>query len=559
MLLSLRVQNLAIVEDILLSLQPGLNVITGETGAGKSIIVGALTFILGERANKSIIRTGEEQCAIEAVFHLPDPEEINELLEELGITPCEEGRLILRRIINSSGSGRNIINDCPSTLQTLDRVGTLLVDMHGPHEHQSLLNHDFQTNLVDSFGHLWKFRSSYEDSYNRFIELQNSRRILDADDQTVAQQIDLYSFQIREIEDAKLSPGEDIETEKEHAMSANSAQILQLSSSLQAGLTEGETSAFQLMTQMQQQLAALTRMVPDTEDLRKEAQSITVQIQELSASINRKFGDVDCDPARLQWLDDRLALLAKFKRKYGGTLEKVLEVLETAKSRLNDLQDRGRKIGELDASIEKENRDLSVRAKRLTDERTKAAKVLSAAITAELKGLGFPHGVFNVKVTPGEPAKSGADLIAFEFAPNPGETMRPLAEIASSGEISRVMLATKTILAQHDRIPVLVFDEIDANVGGEMGNAIGKRLRSIAAHHQVLCITHLPQVAVSGSTHFIVTKKVTDGRTKTAIEQADQEARVEEIARMLGGRDTSSVVLRHAREMLESISGKSSR
>ena len=550
MLRTLRIKNLAIVENLRVEFNPGLNVITGETGAGKSIVTGALNLILGERADKSLIRAGEDACGVEAAFELADPGPINAILEELGVTPCDEGHLIVRRLIAPAGAGKNLVNDCPTTIQALARIGTLLVDMHGPHDHQSLLSRDFQLDLLDAFGHLAAARSSYEDAYRRLLDFDAQRRALDGDDRQVSQQIELLRYQVKEIEEAALADTSEEALQQEHTTVANAQRILALADGLRNALTEDESAAFSRMAFAQTALDELAELLPDAAAWRDEAKSIAVQVQELSAGIGSRAQNIEGDPERLQCLEDRLALVHKLKRKYGGSVPEILAFLDRARAQLLDMETRGARIAELEKQIAEARRQVAEIGGELGRKRRKAARSLGESITAELRDLGFPHGTFEIALQSVPPGPAGTDEIEFGFAPNVGEPMRPLRAIASSGEISRVMLATKSVLARHDRIPVLVFDEIDANVGGEMGNAIGDKLAAVAAAHQVLCVTHLPQVAVHGATHFVVTKEVSEGRTRTQIQPVEREARVEEVARMLGGRDLTSVTLKHAREML---------
>ena len=552
MLQTLRVKNLAIVENIRVDFADGLNVITGETGAGKSVFVGALNLILGERADKSLIRSGEDRCGVEATFQLADSDEVDALLEELGLEPCEDGALLIRRIIAASGSGKILVNDAPATAQALKRLGNLLVDMHGPHDHQSLLSPAFQLDLLDAYGHLWPARAAYEKLYAAMRELETRRAELDGDDTDTAAQIDLLSYQVKEIEDAELENTSEEELEQEHATVANAQRIIELANGTNQALIEGEGNAFDAMAVVQRLLGELNGILPEGEEWQEEAQSIAVQIQELSSTITSHVQDIDGDPGRLQWLDDRMTLLHKLKRKYGGTVDEILTFLQTAQQRLSDLEMRGERLAVLDKELATARKALTKQGQVLREARAKVSGKLAEAVTNALQQLGFAHGAFEVHLAECEPEANGMDAIEFGFAPNAGEEMRPLRAIASSGEISRVMLATKAILAAHDRIPVLVFDEIDSNVGGEMGTAVGAKLATVAETHQVLCITHLPQVAVQGASHYVVSKSVEGGRTRTHIDQIDGQDRIEEVARMLGGRDLTSVTLKHAEEMLKS-------
>ncbi|MEI6788180.1 MAG: DNA repair protein RecN [bacterium] len=552
MLQSLRVRNLALVEDITVEFQPGLNVITGETGAGKSVIIGALGLLLGERGDKSLIRAGADQCLVEAVFQLNDSDAVDAILEEVGLPPCEGRQLLVRRTLLANGTGKNFINDSTTTLQVLKRMGQHLVDMHGPYDHQSLLNTDFQLDILDAFGHLWDARETCEKLYSGLRALQLQRKELEgANEQEVAQQIELLSFQVKEITDAAPVEGEEDSLVKEQVQVANAQRILELAGGIQASLIEGDTSAFNGMAFAQKGLAELTGLIEAAAGWKEEARSITVQIQELAGAVEHTVRNIEGDPARLQWLEDRMALYHRLKRKYGATAKEILEHGEKTKNRLRDLESRGERLQELDQAVVAALDKVDQAGGKLGKARRQAAAKLAKTITAELSDLGFPHGAFAVDLQASEPGPSGLDAIEFTFAPNAGEPVCPLRAIASSGEISRVMLAVKAVLADHDSIPVLVFDEIDANVGGAMGTAIGTKLDTVGRHHQVLCITHLPQVAVFGKTHFAVVKEVVNGRTRTLISCLEKDQRIEEVARMLGGRDLTSVTLKHAKEMLK--------
>ncbi|MFO7871436.1 MAG: DNA repair protein RecN [Kiritimatiellia bacterium] len=550
MLASLRVRNFAIVEDAGVDFTDGLNVITGETGAGKSILVGALGLVLGERADKTMIRSGEDRCSVDAVFRLADPSAVNRLLDDTGADRCEQGELIIRRVVSASGSGKNFVNGCPVTVQTLKIVGDHLVDIHGPHDHQSLLNKTFQLDLLDAHGRLQKRRTSYETLYREMLDLDARRRALDCDDQEVARQIDVLAFQIKEIEQAELEGLDEESLENEYNIAANAQRVLELTSGIEAALSSSDESAFNSVASAIRLLSELRDIVPEAGDWHGETESVSVQLQELARTVSEYASRIDTDPGRMQWLEDRKSALYRLKSKHGSTVKEILDHLEKAKTALDDLRTRGERIAEIEKELAAVREKLESAGKQLSRARAKAAKALAETVTSELQGLGFPHGAFSVSLNAREPGPTGMDEIEFQFAPNAGEPMRPLRAIASSGEISRVMLAVKSVLAVHDRIPVLVFDEIDANVGGEMATAVGARLRDVAGSHQVLCITHLPQVAVHGRAHFVVDKAVRNGRTYTCIAGVEGRKRVEEVARMLGGKDMTNVTLKHAEEML---------
>jgi DNA repair protein RecN (Recombination protein N) len=551
MLGTLRVKNLAVVENARVEFAPGLNVITGETGAGKSLLVGALQLLLGDRADRKIVRTGEEACGAEALLTLGSTGEVDAILGRFGVGPCENGQLIVRRIVKASGSSQNFVNDTSVTLQVLKELGERLFDLHGPHDHQSLLAPAFQIEVLDACGNLDRERDSYRGIFDRLEEMKARRQALEGGGEDVAGQIDLLSHRIREIEEAAPIEGEEEQIEREHRVISNAQRILELGEMVTTGLTEGETSAFDRVAAAQRQLEELARLMPDAEVWRAEAKTIAVQITELGRAIGFAIERVEGDPTRLEWLEQRMGVYQKLKRKHGGTVDDVLRVLEESRLRLRDLQSRGERIAALTREMEEVRAELLKAGELLGRKRRAVAGKLAEAVTSELRALGFPKGAFDVALRDVEPRADGMDEVEFGFAPNAGESMRPLREIASSGEISRVMLATKAVLSAHDRIPILIFDEIDANLGGEMGHAVGAKLAELARHHQVICITHLPQVAAFGTTHFAVQKVVRDGRTYAEVLRLDADARAGEIARMLGGPATTRVTLQHARELLD--------
>ncbi len=556
MLRSLHVRNLALAENVTVTFEPGLNVITGETGAGKSLLAGALGLLLGDRTDKTLIRTGEEQALAEGVFDLNDSRAVDACLETLGLPACENGQVVLRRSVKVAG-GACTINDAPVTLQAMRQVGEMLIDLHGPHDHQSLFDPAAQTDILDAFGRHDRERAAFASVFDRVREVDARRaELASAGGEQVAEQMDLLSYRVKEIEDARLEEGEEERLQREHLRVGGAQRILELCGVVTAILTEGEGAAFNGLAAVQRPLDEMSRLLPEAAEWREEAAALAARVQALAFSVTREAERTEADPGRLEWLDQRLALYQRIKRKYGGSIGEALRTLETSRTRLHDLQTRGERIASLDrerAALRAEMESLGL---RLRTRRETAAEELGEAITGELEFLGFPGSAFAVRVEPAEPRANGMDRVEFGFAPNVGEAMRPLRLIASSGEISRVMLATKAVLAVQDRIPVLVFDEIDANLGGEMGHAVGRELAGVAARHQVICITHLPQVAVYGTTHLAVSKTVAGGRTFSRVDRLGDDERLEELVRMLGGDPKSRATLDHARELLAAARAK---
>jgi len=548
MLRNLKIKNLALVDDVQVGFNGGLNVITGETGAGKSLLIGALRLLLGERADKSMIRTGETACSVYAEFGLEDSAAVDAILTDIGLDPCEGGLLIIRRVITES-SNKTLVNDEPVTLQILRRLGNVLVDMHGPYDHQSLLDPAVQLAILDAFGQVEEAREAYLSEYRKMRDLQKQIDALNSDnDEDLQRQIEFLDYRVGEIEAANLDPEEDAEVEEEHAVIANAQQVLELAGGVVNALSEGEGCAFDALAAAQRNLGQLAKLMPEAQEWHDEIESAVVQVQEVVRSIEASAAGVDASPERMQWLDDRLTTYQTLKRKYGQTVEEILSNCAEWKAQLKELRGRDQKRAELQAELDRVFQGVEKAGLALRSLRENVADNLSECITRELVDIGFEHGFFDVRLVPCEPGSSGMDEIDFGFAPNAGEEMRPLRMIASSGEISRVMLATKAVLARHDRIPVLVFDEIDANVGGEIGGAVGRKLAQVAECHQLICITHLPQVAACGTTHLAVSKSVVDGRTYTEVRLLDSESRPAEIARMLGG--STPTTLQHANEML---------
>jgi DNA repair protein RecN (Recombination protein N) len=584
MLTTLRIKNLALVSDLTLELQPGCNVVTGETGAGKSIIIGALNLVLGERADRSLIRSGEESCSVEAVFNVGVQSsagsggtlkrELQRILEENGLEPCEENQLVLKRTFTGAGTNRQFVNGSATTLATLAGIGEWLVDIHGPHDHQSLLHPAKQLAILDAFGGLEKSREAFGGLVIRRAALQKEKSALIVDETTYARQLDLLRFQVQEISAACLQPDEEKSVEEEFHRSSNAAKLLQLSQTALDALGESENSLLTQSGTIGRVLAELQRVDAGAAHLVGLHAQAGETLRELQTGLSRYAEKTEVDPARLAELEERLNLIHSLKRKYGTTLTEVIASGDEAKTKLQSLESRDEELARLTVALEKLDTDISSAGRRLSTARQKVISPLAKAVGKQLAELGFKQSRFDVVIKSdfaGDEATSlkskpetnqrlassspvifkqtGLDEIEFQFAPNPGEPAKPLRAIASSGEMARVMLALKTVLAAEDEIPVLVFDEVDANVGGETANAVGEKMRQIAAKRQVLCITHLPQVAAPADAHYVVTKQVKNGRTISEITLLDKKSRVTELARMLGGQ--SDATRKHAEALLK--------
>lgn len=547
MLTRLSVRNLAIVESADVEFGGGLTVITGETGAGKSVLMGALELVLGARADASTVRDGAKEARIEATFAVPGV--VDAFLDAAGLPPCEDGVLLVRRAISATGGGRVHVNDAATTVQTLRALGKLLVDVHGPNDHQSLLEEGFQRGVLDAHGRL--DTSAYAAAWARLADLRAQRADLQGDDADVAETCEWLRYAVDELDAAQLTPEDDDELPARHAAAAHAAEILDCANAATAALSEADDSAAAALVGAGARVREMARFHEAAGAWGETIERLTVEVQELAQEIADSASRLDADPEALQALDDRLSLVQRLKRKYAcPDVAALLALRDERARRLADLEGRGARLAALADEIAAAEAAVRAAGAKLTAARTKAAARLARAVTKELHGLGFLRAGFDVSLAPHAPDATGCDAVDFQFAPNPGEAARPLREIASTGEIARVMLAVKTVVAEHDAIPVLVFDEIDSNIGGEVGRAVGEKLRAVARHHQVIAITHLPQSAVYGARHLAVAKAVSGGRTRSTIQPLEGEARVAEIARMLGGTSLTSVVEQHARELL---------
>lgn len=581
MLTTLRIKNLALVADLTLELQPGFNAITGETGAGKSILIGALNLVLGERADRTLLRSGADSCTVEAVFDVraltrssrrrtaasstsrtqredasaDTPEELESFLAANGLEPCEDHQLLLKRVFTATGTNRQYVNGSPTTLQVLARLGEWLVDIHGPHEHQSLLHPARQLDMLDAFGKLEGDREKFSALARQRAELQAQIAALVVDERTYAQQLDLLRFQIREIESARLQPDEEETVAAEYQRASNAARLLQLGQAALDLLAENETSMLSQAGIVGRTLQELHRLDPGAAALGELHAQLLSALRELQTELSRYLAHVEVDPARLTELEERLNLIQSLKRKYGPTLAEVAAFAQQARQRLQTLESRDAELTRLQAALRQTETELLAAGQRLTAARNQVRPQLARAVIRHLADLGFRQCRFEIALTSatslpdGPLPRTGLDTVEFLFAPNPGEPARPLRAIASSGELARVMLALKTVLAAEDEIPVLIFDEVDANIGGETANAVGEKMKQIAAQRQVLCITHLPQVAAPADAHYVVTKRVQAGRTLTELAPLEARERIIELARMLGGQ--SEAARRHAAALLE--------
>lgn len=542
MLSVLKIRNLALVDSLTWEIGSGLVCVTGETGAGKSVIVGAVKLVLGERADRSLVRTGEDACTVEALFQLSDPEPVDALLEEAGLDPCEDGDLVIRRVVTAGGSGnRQFVNGSPCTLSVLKALGHHLVDLHGPHDHQSLLSRERQLAMLDAFAGATALRDDYHAAWQAWRRAHAAHDELVHAERASEQELDLLRFQIQEIDDTDPKPGEDAETEARYRVATNGRRLAEEAGAVVAILADQLADP---LAEIRRRIAQLARLDPATTTLTAGAETAAVELQELEENLREYAENLELDPAEAARLENRLDTLESLKRKYGDSLDDVLAHRDAARARLDRIENRTEELARLEAEAAAALDATRKAGRRLSKARRKAAPALAAEIAGHLAELGFRRALFEIALDPlehdTEPAASGLETCDFLFAPNPGEPPRPLRQTASSGEMSRTMLAVKSALVKEDRIPLLIFDEIDANVGGEIAAAVGRKMAQLGSRHQVVSITHLPQVAALASAHYVVTKDFEQDRTRSSLREVAGDSRIDEIARMLGGSEASA-------------------
>jgi DNA repair protein RecN (Recombination protein N) len=550
MLTELRIQDFAVIERLAVTLGPGLNALTGETGAGKSIIVGALSLILGERASADVVRTGADRAVVEGVFDISGMDVLLCVLGQHGIEP-EDGLLIVRREIGATGRGRAWVNGAASTISLLGELGAHLVDLHGQHEHQSLLHAAQQRALLDAYADAADLALVVRGEHARLRDARARLDDLDARIRTTEQRADFLRFQLEEIDRAKVRAGEEEELEVEASRLSHASELASLAESLHVELYAGERAVAARLADVRRTLEHLARIDATLQQWRETVEGALYGLEEMGREMGEYASSIEHDPARLDDLRRRQDMLFRLKRKYGPELEDVIRTADTARAELEVLDGSELDRAAIEREIDAAQRALDAAAARLTAARKKGAKRLSSAIATVLPDLGMAGAQFRIDLTPlDEAGASGAEDIEFQIAVNAGFEPKPLARVASGGEMSRIMLALKTELARLDGIPTLVFDEIDAGIGGRVANQVGDKLKRVAQSHQVFVITHLPQIASRADTHLLVVKTDSRGITATDVQPLEGGERVRELARLLGGDPESEVSIEHARELL---------
>ncbi|MBI3356448.1 MAG: DNA repair protein RecN [Nitrospirae bacterium] len=554
MLTELRITNFAVLGQLSLSVDSGFTVLTGETGAGKSLLIDAIALLVGGRASSDQIRHGEDEAQLEAAFHIPSDHPIVPRLRAQGILGPQDSHLIIRRVIARSGRNRVYLNGAMSPVHVLEEFGGTLVDIHGQHDQQSLLSLSTQLDVLDAFGRLLELRGEYRTAYGNWTRSHQERVELAARIQQGAQREDYLKFQRQELDDAACRLGEEETLQSERRRLGSSRRLGELTSEAQERIQADGYGILANLAQMERALGELAQIDPEMQEAGRLAADAKVLLKEVADCLRGYADRLDTDPMRLAVIEDRLALIQKLKKKYGGTVEAVLETHGRVREELESLQRSDIQLEECDRQIREQQQKVSRLARQLSLKRTEAANRMTKMVRRELDALKMGQTRFKIQVIVNEGDEvfgaDGADRAEFLLSANVGEPLKPISRVASGGELSRVMLALKSVLADSDRVPVLIFDEIDTGVGGAVAAAIGKRLRALGRFHQVLCITHLPQVASQAQHHLCVEKLQVKDRTVTTVRSLTGMSRESEIARMLGGETVTRKVRETAAELI---------
>ncbi len=553
MLSELSITNFAIIESLSISFEKGLTVLTGETGAGKSIIIDAIHLLVGGRGSSDFVRHGEERAEIEGLFLLENASTVYDKAQELGIK-IEDDMVVLRREITKSGKSVCRINGKLVTIAILREMGGSLVDIHGQHEHQELMDETKHLSLLDQFGskQITKSLSEYEQIYAKYEQAIRKLKSLNDNEQQMAQRVDLYQFQLNEIVQAQLQLDEDEKLMDEKKQLSNFERIFESVQTSYNALKD-EQKGLDWISLVMGEMETAAELNPEYKDMAEAVSNSYYMLEEVAGSLRSQLDNLEYDPQRINEIEARLNEINGLKRKYGQTISGILEYGAKIEEELETLLNKETHIDQLKKEISSLKKDLIIEGNELTSLRKKLAGDLTDAIHNELKQLYMQKTVFEVKINSGETfiSKSGMDEIEFYLSTNPGEPLKPLSKIASGGELSRIMLALKSIFSKHQEITSIIFDEVDTGVSGRVAQAIAEKIHKVSTDSQVLCISHLPQVAAMADTHLYIEKETQDGRTKTKVKDLDHEGKIKEIGRMISGVEITDITKKHAQELLE--------
>lgn len=567
MLQEVYVKNLALIEEIRLEFDPSFNVLTGETGAGKSIIIDALSLALGGRFSSEMIRTGAESTLVEVCFLTKNRPDLAAYLEELGVLPETDNTLVIQREVGTSGKNRCRVNGQLVTVLALTKIGEFLLDIHGQHEHQTLLFPEKQLELLDCYcgASCLNLRDEFHKLHKEWQLLDKEYRDLQQNEFDLARKVELLQFQIDDINQAKLIIGEDEELLKERSLLGSAEKLYEAATQSYQALYDNSSgqAAVELLVNAGKALEQAVAIDPQLEPVLNALREAACQTEEVAREIRGYQERVQFDPERLSIIEERLDEIGRLKRKYGASVGEILLFAERCTQELAGISNREERSQQLETELQNIKVKLGELAGRLSQERRDGADKLESAIVDQLKDLNMGNTQFKInlaqiEVENGIPmegkivavADDGADKIEFMVAPNPGESLKPMIKIASGGELSRIMLALKSILAELDETPTMVFDEIDVGIGGRTAQAVAEKLLLIGQTRQVICVTHLPQIASLAQRHFYIEKKVIGARTSVSVHEMTMDERIEELARMLGGAQVTDTTRQHAREML---------
>ncbi len=564
MLKSLHVENFALIDNIDIQFEPGLNIITGETGAGKSILIDALGSAIGEKIATDQLRKGATKAVSECLFKINSHPELAALLSQNDIEDFSQS-LILRKELSDAGRSRSFVNDTPATNAVLLDIGNLLVDLHGQHEHQALLNVKYHIKYLDDFGGYDKLLKDVEHNFERYLQLNYELEELKRQEREFSQKKELFLFQIKEITGIDPQIGEDAELILEERILGNSAKIFGLTSEIVDSLYDSENSVYDTLTSSLKQLEELSEIDSKLAAIKKDCEATQVTIQEIAKYLSSYAQKIEVNPERLASIRERLGQFSFLKRKYNRTIDEIITYRNEIDHELQLMHNLDSSLTEKQNEIEAQAKTLSQLCVQLSQQRQAAARDLEKLVQEHLQELGMHKAKFSVKIEQNQFEKGivevdglhykttnlGIDFVEFYMAANPGEDLKPLVRVASGGEISRIMLALKSSLAKADKIPVLIFDEIDNGISGRIAQAVGLSLKRLAKTHQIICITHLPQIASIADHHFLVEKVSEQTSTKTLVRKLNDEEKVVEIAKLLGGEIISEAHLTSARELIE--------
>ena len=550
MLTDLTIKNFAIIDDLHISFLPGFTILSGETGAGKSIIIGALNLILGGRGFVEQIRTGENEAIVEALFDISKDKTFTERLETKSLA-TDDNTLLVKRIISREGKNKILINGSLATLSMLTEIMEPLLNISGQHEHQELLRPQNHTDILDGFGGLLALREQYHETFRLREQIKQELDHLKAEKTRESERKELFSFEHREIEDAHLTPGEEEKLRKEKTILQNAEELMRTSHDVYESLYGSDEAVISHLNRNVRNLREIAIIDPQLTPFSQALDSVIIQLEDIAASLRDYSKKIHFDPQVFEEIDNRLETIHRLKRKYGETIEEILHYQKKIEAEMEKISYRDDRLQVLEGDYEKVSKEALAKAQGLSRKRKEVALALSNKLEEELATLGMKNTRFFVEITQSQFLdEKGMDQIEFLISPNPGEELRPLARIASGGELSRLLLAFKHIFAQEEKVSTLIFDEVDSGIGGATAEVVGKKLYTISRYYQTICITHLPQIACFGDNQYSITKQIEEERTKTRVKKLKADDRVEEIARMLGGTEITTRTRILAREMI---------